>query len=246
MVAARQSHGSESGPEASGPRILVIEDELTIAEFLRVGLRYEGFQVSIASDGRTGLRLASEDEAALIILDVMLPDLDGFAVCKRLRARGEHDDRGRAAALADVPDRVNGLNLGADDYLTKPFSFEELLARIYAVLRRHGSAVETTLLSGGGITLDTETREVAHDGNRLDLTPKEFALLELFLRHPRRVFTRETLLNRIWGFDYVGDNVVEVHISHIRQKLGPSGRQMLRTVYGVGYSFRPDDDETLA
>jgi len=246
MVTTRQPHAGASGPEAHGPRVLVIEDELTIAEFLRVGLRYEGFQVSIAGDGRTGLRLASEEDAALIILDLMLPDLDGFAICKRLRERGSTTPIIMLTARADVPDRVTGLNLGADDYLTKPFSFEELLARIYAVLRRHGGAAEMTLLSGGGITLDTETREVAHDGNRLDLTPKEFALLELFLRHPRRVFTRETLLNRIWGFDYVGDNVVEVHISHVRQKLGPSGRQMLRTVYGIGYSFRPDDDETLA
>jgi DNA-binding response OmpR family regulator len=221
-------------------RILVIEDEPTIIEFLRTGLRYEGAEVLVAEDGQTGLQMASDEGLDLVILDVMLPDLDGFEVCRRLRARGSTIPIIMLTARRELSDRVAGLDAGADDYLTKPFSFEELLARMRAVLRRSGRAPEPELLSVGSLSLDPDAHEARRGGELLELTPTEFALLELFLRHPRRVFTRETLLNRVWGFEYAGDtNVVDVHVSHLRAKLG-AARSLLHTVYGVGYSLRPE------
>lgn len=223
---------------------LVIEDEPTIVEFLRVGLSYEGWRVIVATDGRTGLAMAADDAPDLIILDVMLPGLDGFEVCRRLRQRGSTTPIIILSARQDVPDRVQGLNLGADDYITKPFSFDELLARIQAVLRRHGSPTEPVLLTAAGIALNLESREVRRNGRWLDLTPTEFSLLEMFLRHPRRVFARDIIFTRIWGFEHVGEpNVVDVHISHLREKLGDTDRQLITAVYGVGYTFRPDEGD---
>lgn len=232
---------------ASSARILIIEDEHTISEFLRVGLAYEGFQVEIACDGWSGLRLLDAQEFDLVILDLMLPDLDGLEICKRLRAANADLAIILLTAKREIPDRIAGLNLGADDYVTKPFSFEELLARIRAVLRRRGRPQEQTVVTAAGIVLNSVTYEVHKNGAPIDLTPKEFALLELFMRHPRRVFTRETLLNRIWGFDFAGDtNVVDVHIHHLREKIGDRARRLIRTNYGLGYSFRPDEDDSLA
>jgi DNA-binding response OmpR family regulator len=224
-----------------GARILIIEDESTIAELLRTGLTYEGFRVSVVSGGEEGLECADKEDFDLVILDLMLPDIDGFEICRRLRLRGNDIPIIMLTARREIPDRIKGLNMGADDYVTKPFSFEELVARIRAVLRRRGSAAEPTQLSAADITLDLEAHEAYKGGKPLELTPTEFALLELFLRHPRRVFTRETLLNRIWGLDYEGDrNVVDVHISNLRRKLGDRERRLIRTIYGIGYSFRPD------
>jgi DNA-binding response OmpR family regulator len=223
-------------------RILVIEDEQTIVEFLRVGLTYEHCEVTIAEDGLSGLELSRRGEFDLIILDVMLPGMDGFALCRQLREEGNETPIIMLTARKETSDRVNGLNFGADDYLTKPFNFEELLARINAVLRRRGKSTERPILHALDLTLNPETHEVYKNGTLLDLSPIDFAILELFLRHPRRVFTRETLLNRIWGYEYVGDtNVVDVHIGHLRQIIGDNERRLIRTVYGVGYSFRPDD-----
>ncbi len=235
-----------SRPGDAGLHILVIEDEPTIIEFLRTGLAYEGYRVAVATDGVTGLQRASETKFDLVILDLMLPDLDGFNVCRRLRSRGNDVPIIMLTARKEIPDRVMGLDLGADDYITKPFSFAELLARIRAVLRRRGHEPPPTVLSAAGITLNPETHEVYKDRCSIHLTPKEFALLELFMRHPRRVFTRETLLNRIWGFDFLGDtNVVDVHISHLRDKLGDRPPRLIRTVYGVGYAFRPENQKPL-
>jgi DNA-binding response OmpR family regulator len=150
-------------------------------------------------------------------------------------------------ARKDVQDRVAGLNLGADDYLTKPFSFEELLARLRAILRRHGKVAEPTVWRAGEIMLRPETHEAYRADQPLDLTRLEFTLLELFMSHPRQVFTRETLLNRVWGYDYAGEtNVVDVHIGRLRDKIGDHARRLIRTVYGLGYSFRPDDVEPVA
>jgi DNA-binding response OmpR family regulator len=228
-------------------RVLVIEDEPTIVEFLRVGLMYEHAEVEVAEAGPSGLALAKQHNFDLIILDVMLPGLDGFQVCRQLRESGHDVPIIMLTARKDVPDRVTGLNLGADDYLTKPFSFDELLARMHAVLRRRGQASEPAVLRALDLTLKPETHEAYKSDVALDLTPIEFALLELFMRHPRRVFTRETLLNRVWGYDYVGDtNVVDVHVGHLRDKIGDRARRLIHTVYGVGYSFRPDDADTLA
>jgi DNA-binding response OmpR family regulator len=228
-------------------RMLVIEDEETILEFLRVGLAYEHFEVQTATDGPSGLASARQGDFDLIILDVMLPGLDGFEVCRQLRQAGYEVPIVMLTARKDVPDRVAGLNLGADDYLTKPFSFDELLARINAVLRRRGKSSAAPVLRALDLTLKPETHEVYKNDAPLDLSPIDFALLELFMRHPRRVFTRETLLNRVWGYDYVGDtNVVDVHVSHLRDQIGDGERRLIRTVYGVGYSFRPDDAERMA
>ncbi len=235
------SPADESRPP-SGPRILVIEDEPTIIEFLRTGLAYEGYRVSVAPDGKTGLDLIGRESFDLVILDLMLPDVDGFEVCRRLRTWGNDVPIIMLTARKEIADRVTGLDLGADDYVTKPFSFAELLARIRALLRRRGDQVEPSELRAADLVLNVETHEVAKSGQPIHLTPTEFALLELFMRHPRRVFTKETLLNRIWGYDFAGDtNVVDVHISHLREKIGDRPPRLIRTIYGVGYTFHPED-----
>ena len=224
-------------------RILVIEDEPTVTEFLRTGLAYEGYDVVVVESGRAGLERVLQEDFDLIILDLMLPDMDGFDVCRRLRSFGKDVPIIMLTARTDIQDRVRGLDLGADDYITKPFSFDELVARIRARLRRAGHEAEPVILRAGNITLNTETHEVTVAGQPVHLTPTEFALLELFMRHPRRVFTKETLLNRVWGYDYVGDtNVVEVHISHLREKIGDKPARHIRTVYGVGYAFYEEEE----
>ncbi|MBI3535982.1 MAG: response regulator transcription factor, partial [Chloroflexi bacterium] len=176
----------------------------------------------------------------LIILDVMLPHLDGFAACRRLRAASDVPII-LLTAKDEVPDRVTGLELGADDYLTKPFAFVELLARIRALLRRRGATGDHQVLCFADITLNRETHEAIRAGRTVSLTPKEFDLLELFMSHPRQVFLREVILNRVWGYDYTGDtNVVDVHIAHLRDKLGDRPPRELQTVHGVGYVLRED------
>ncbi len=227
--------------------IVVIEDELTIAESLRVGLTYEGMRVTVTPEGRSALQIVEEQGADLVILDLMLPDIDGMVVCRRLRAWSEKLPIIILTARGEVQERVKGLQLGADDYIVKPFSFDELLARVYAILRRAGISRPVTVLQVAGLSLNLETREVTLHGRSIELTPTEFALLEQFMRHPRRVFTRQTLLSRVWGFTYVGDsNIVEVHISNLREKIGDHERKLIRTVYGVGYSLRPDDETMVA
>jgi len=245
MDGPHSSSNKHVNPGSPERFVLVIEDEPTIIEFLRVGLSYEGWRVVVAADGRSGLNMAVDTSPDLVILDVLLPGLDGFEVCRRLRERGCSFPIIMLTARQDVPDRVHGLNLGADDYITKPFSFDELLARIQAVLRRRGSPIEPVVLHAAEITLNLESREVRRHGQWLELTPTEFALLELFLRNPRMVFTREIILARVWGFEHVGDhNVVDVHISNLREKLGDSDRRLIAAIYGVGYSFRPDETAT--
>jgi DNA-binding response OmpR family regulator len=204
-------------------------------------------RVTVTTEGRSGLQVSEEQEVDLVILDLMLPDIDGMVVCRRLRARSSTLPIIMLTARGEVQERVQGLQLGADDYIVKPFSFDELLARVYAVLRRAGVSRPSTVLRIAGLTLDTETREVTLNGRQLELTPTEFALLELFMRHPRRVFTRETLLSRVWGFTYVGDsNIVEVHMSNLREKIGDHERKLIRTIYGVGYCLRPEDETAVA
>ena len=225
-----------SGPERQ-PRVLVIDDELTMREFLEMGLGYEGFEVRTAGDGLEGLEAAHTWGPDLVILDRMLPSLDGLEVCRRLRAGGEVGVL-MLTARGDVDDRVEGLEAGADDYLPKPFTFKELLARVRAVLRRRGVALGRVLVYAD-LSLDRETREVTRADRTVELTPREFELLELFLGHPRQVFSRETILNRIWGYDFEGDgNVIEAHVSALREKLGDRDRTLIRAVRGVGYTLR--------
>ncbi len=229
---------------AEKKRILVIEDEPVISEFLRTGLTYEGYDVVLAGKGSEGLEYLRTNDVALLILDLMLPDMDGLDVCKQIRNRGLTLPILMLTARKEVSDRVKGLDTGADDYMTKPFSFDELLARIRALFRRYATAEEDECLKAADICLDPQTREVTHKGKALDLTPTEFALLELFLRHPRKVFTRETLMNRVMGYDYIGEaNIIDVHISHLRDKLGDKPPRLIRTVYGVGYAFHPEQGE---
>jgi DNA-binding response OmpR family regulator len=225
-------------------RILVVEDEPTISEFLRVGLSYEGYEVCVVDDGRRALALVKEQSFDLLILDLMLPGADGFEICRRLRSWGNDVPVIMLTARGKISDRIAGLDLGADDYVTKPFSFEELVARVRAVLRRRGHPNELAELRIGELVLLPESHEAYCGAKRLELTPREFALLELLMRHPRRVFTRETLINRVWGINFVGDtNVVDVHMSHLRRKIGREARRLIQTVHGVGYCLRPDDGD---
>ena len=226
-------------------KILIIEDDPVITEFLSTGLKYEGYEVTPKTAGKAGLDALQQATFDLIILDVMLPDIDGFEVCRHIRNRGSDIPILMLTVKKEISDRVKGLDSGADDYLTKPFSFDELLARIRALLRRSGRIHESKRLEAGDIVLDQETREVIRNGKKINLTPTEFGLLELFMRHPHRVFTRETLLNRVLGYDYDGGtNIIDVHISHLRNKLGDRPPRLIRTIYAVGYAFYPEETDT--
>jgi DNA-binding response OmpR family regulator len=226
----------------AGIKILVIEDDPVITEFLKTGLGYEGYQVTVTNTGMEGLELIRRDDFHLLILDVVLPDLDGFEVCRRIRSYGSGISVLMLTVKKDVSDRIEGLDSGADDYLTKPFSFDELLARIRALLRRSGHISGSRLLQAGDLRLNTETREVDLAGKQIDLTPTEFKLLELFMQHPRRAYTRETLLNRVLGYDYDGGtNIIDVHISHLRKKIADHEAKIIRTIHRVGYAFYPEE-----
>ncbi len=222
-------------------RVLVIEDEAKIADFLRRGLIYEGYQVDVAPNGEAGLALARERSPDLVILDLMLPDMDGLEVCRRLRAASDVPILILTAKDA-VSDRVKGLDSGADDYLVKPFAFEELLARLRALRRRRQAAEAQEVLRFADLTLNTATREVWRGNRRIELTAKEFDVLELFMRHPRQVLTRDILYERIWGYDFGGEsNIIEVYIRYLRSKLEAGGEpRLLQTVRGVGYALREE------
>ena len=222
-------------------RALVVEDEAKLAALLRRGLAEEGYAVDVASTGEDGVWLGREHDYDVVLLDVMLPDVDGFEVCRRLRAADRWAPILMLTARDGVQDRVAGLDAGADDYLTKPFSFDELLARLRALLRR-GPGERPALLSAGDLSLDPATRRVARGETEIELTPKEFALLELFLRHPGEVLSRTRILEHVWDFAYEGDsNVVDVYVRYLREKVDrPFGRGSLETVRGVGYRLRSD------
>lgn len=218
-------------------RVLVVDDEQGLLDLVSLGLRYEGFAVATARDGREGRAVARAFNPHLAILDVMLPGVDGFELCRHLRAQGTPGII-MLTAKDEVPDRVHGLEQGADDYLTKPFDFRELVARVRAVLRRAG-LTEGDALAFGSLSLDRGTHEVTREGRLVELTPREFALLEFFLEHPRQVLTRQQILDRVWGYDFEGEpKVVEVYISYLRDKLGDAPPKLIQTVRGVGYALR--------
>ncbi len=219
-------------------RILIIEDEERILQFLRRGLTYEGYHVEVAEDGNAGLALARETPPDLVVLDWMLPGLDGLEVCKRLRAGGGVPIL-MLTAKDSIHDRVEGLDAGADDYLVKPFEFEELLARIRALLRR-AKPEGPEVLSFGDLRLDTGTHQAYRGERPIELTAKEYELLELFLRHPRQVLTREVIYDRVWGYDFGGEsNIIEVYVRYLRQKMEETGEpRLIHTVRGVGYVLR--------
>jgi two-component system copper resistance phosphate regulon response regulator CusR len=213
-------------------RILIAEDEPRIASFLDKGLRANGFSVTVVDDGEDALHMADSDDFDLLILDVGLPAMDGFAVLRELRRRGRRMPIIMLTARDSVEDTVAGLEGGADDYVAKPFRFDELLARVRVRLRTERVA-EATVLEVGGASLDLRTRRLAVDGRTEELTAREFALAEMFFRHPGQVLSREQLLSNVWGYDYdPGSNVVEVYVRYLRQKIGEA---RITTVRGMGY-----------
>jgi two-component system response regulator MprA len=221
-------------------RILVIEDDERILQFLNRGLTYEGYRVDTAEDGQDGLIAARDNPPDLVVLDWMLPGLDGLEVCQRLRAASKVPIL-MLTAKDSVADRVDGLDAGADDYLVKPFDFEELLARIRALLRRT-KVEETEVLTYADLRLDTGTHQAFRGSHSIDLTAKEYELLELFLRHPRQVLTREVIYDRVWNYDFGGEsNIIEVYVRYIRQKTESKGEpRLIHTVRGVGYVLREE------
>ena len=231
------SSGEAAGAADRRLRALLVDDEPHIIEFLRMGFEYEGFDILIAQDGATALRLGLNEKPDIIILDVMLPNMSGLEVSRRLRAVSDAAII-MLTARDEIDDRVAGLDTGADDYVTKPFAFKELMARVRAVLRRRGKSLDRTL-AFADVEMDRETHVVTRAGRAVDLTPREFELLELFLEHPRQVLTRDAILSRVWGYDYAGDdNVIEVYVRHLREKLGDNPPRLLQTVRGVGYALR--------
>ncbi len=219
-------------------KILIIEDDEGILRFLRRGMSFEGYQVETAVDGHEGLNKAREWHPDLIVLDWMLPGMDGLEVCRRLRASGPIPIL-MLTAKDMVQDRVQGLDAGADDYMVKPFELDELLARIRALLRRT-QPERIPVLTFSDLTLDTASRQAIRSGREIQLTAKEYDLLELFMRHPRQVLTREMIFDRVWGYDFGGEsNVLDVYIRYLRQKLVVGDEaQLIHTVRGVGYVLR--------
>jgi len=219
-------------------RILIIEDDEAILKVLRRVLTYEGYQVDTALDGQSGLNQVRDAMPDLIILDWMLPGMDGLEVCRRLRAAGSVPIL-MLTAKDTIQDRVQGLDAGADDYLIKPFELDELLARIRALLRRTQTD-RAQVLTFADLALDVSTRQANRKGRLISLTAKEYELLDLFLRHPRQVLTREMIFDRVWGYDFGGEsNVLDVYIRYLRQKLEEGGEiRLLHTVRGVGYVLR--------
>ena len=216
-------------------RILIAEDEPRLSEFLEKGLRGSGFATTVVADGTAAARLARQTDFDLLILDLRLPGKDGLAVLRELRSAGSRIPVIILTALDDVSDKVAGLEGGADDYMTKPFRFEELVARIRTRLRDAGTQ-QPQVLRAGPVTLDLRTRWASVGGQAIELSTREFALLETFLSYPNQVLTREQLLSQVWGYDFQpGSNVVDVYVGYLRKKLGSD---LIETVHGVGYRFR--------
>jgi DNA-binding response OmpR family regulator len=224
-------------------RVLVVDDEPLIVQMLTIALTYEKFEVSVAHDGLEAIYKAGLVKPDLVILDWMMPNMDGIEVTRKLRSAGDVGIL-MLTARGEDEDQVTGLDSGADDYLVKPFTLPVLLARIKAILRRKGINLQSTLRAGD-VKMDRLTRKVSRDERDIELTPREFDLLEMLLSHPRQVFTREAILNRVWGYDYFGDtNVVDVYVRYLREKLADDDRKLIRSVRGVGYTLDPSDDRS--
>jgi DNA-binding response OmpR family regulator len=221
-------------------RILVVEDEHKLAGVLKRGLEEHGYAVDVAYDGDDGLAMATAAPYDLVVLDIMLPKLDGLSLCNQLRAQNIHMPVLMLTARDAVDDRVTGLDSGADDYLTKPFAFRELLARIRALLRRDGRNARDPILRIADLQIDTVSHEVRRSGKLVELTSKEYAILEYFARNPNRVLTRTQIAEHVWDFDFVSmSNVIDVYIGYLRRKLGDDSEpRLLRTIRGTGYQLR--------
>jgi two-component system OmpR family response regulator len=228
---------------ASSPpsRVLVVDDEPHIADLLATAFRYEGFEPVVRDRGETALATAVDLRPDIIILDVMLPDFDGFEVARRLRRLGHRIPIVFLTARDAPADAIQGLTLGGDDYIRKPFSLEEVIARVRSVLRRTQPAEDHEPLRFADVELDDDAHEVRRAGVLIDLTQTEFSLLRLFLENPRRVLSRSQILDRVWRYDFEGNgNVVDLYVGYLRRKLDPLGPPLLRTVRGVGYVLRLD------
>jgi len=219
-------------------RVLVVEDDSAVADALAVGLRHAGHEVEVAENGPRALVAVRANPPDAVLLDLMLPGIDGLVLCREIRRAGHDVGIIVVTARGDMADRIRGLDAGADDYLAKPFQLGEVLARIRAVMRRRRPTTDDAVLRFADVVLDPATREVLRGGRAITLTPREFDLLAFFLRHPRRPLSREELLNAVWGPDFDGSaNVVEVYVAYLRRRLGDP--PLLQTVRGIGYAIRP-------
>ncbi len=223
-----------------GVRLLVVDDEPSVRDALRRILEHDGYKVELAHDGRAAIRAQAAAPADAVLLDVLMPELDGLEACRRMRAIGDRTPVLMLTARDQVGDRVAGLEAGADDYLPKPFALEELLARVRALLRRSGWAEDRTVLCFDDVEVDTAALEVRRGRRRIELTRTEYLLLELFLRHPRQVLTRAQIFDHVWGYDFgPASNSLEVYVGYLRRKLEAEGEpRILHTVRGVGYVCR--------
>lgn len=222
-------------------QILVVDDDPEILDLLSRGLKFEGYDVKTAADGQNALNVFKQDAPDLVLLDVMLPGMDGIEVCREMRKVRDTPVLMLTAKDA-VSDKIAGLDSGADDYIVKPFVFDELLARVRAHLRRTMPG-EAQLLQFSDLVLNTATHEVRRSGQLIELTTKEFELLWLFMQHPRQVLTRETIYDKVWGYDFGGEsNIIEVYVRYLRSKLEANGRsKLIQTVRGVGYAMRESE-----
>jgi two-component system OmpR family response regulator len=231
-------------PGGGPPRVLVVDDEATLAELLSMTLRYEGWEVSTAGDGRSAVRAARRFRPDAVVLDVMLPDIDGLEVLRRLRGEAPDVPVLFLTARDSVEDRIVGLTAGGDDYVTKPFSLEEVVARLRGLMRRAGRmpARSDSLLVVGDLTLDEDSHEVRRADQPVTLTATEFELLRYLMRNPRRVLSKAQILDRVWSYDFGGQaNVVELYISYLRKKIDVGRAPMIHTLRGVGYVLKPAD-----
>ncbi len=229
-------------PDGSPIRVLAVDDESSLTELLSMAMRYEGWQVSTAASGGQAVKVARETRPDAIVLDMMLPDFDGLEVMRRIRTEDPDVPVIFLTAKDSVEDRIGGLTAGGDDYVTKPFSLEEVIARLRALLRRSGAALarsDSTLVVGD-LTLDEDSHEVQRGGVEIQLTATEFELLRYLMRNPRRVLSKAQILDRVWNYDFGGQaNVVELYISYLRKKVDANRPPMIHTLRGAGYVLRP-------
>jgi len=223
-------------------RVLLVEDEKKVASFIKKGLEEHGYAVDLASDGKIGLAMALDQLHDLVILDINLPEIDGLSVLRQIRDKQVVTPVLLLTIRATIEDKVIGLDTGADDYLSKPFSFEELMARVRALLRRRSDS-KTPLLKVADLSLDPAARQVFRDGNRIELTSKEFAILEYFMRNAGRVLTRSMIINHAWDYDYEAEtNMVDVYINYLRKKMDAAYQpKLLHTIRGTGYVMREEE-----
>ncbi len=238
----RAAHDHLTRPDGGPVRALVVDDEPTIGELLSTALRYEGWEVQTALTGLAAVKVAKSWEPDVILLDVMLPDLSGLEVLRRVRTTHPYVPVLFLTAKDAVEDRVAGLTAGGDDYVTKPFSLEEVVARLRSLLRRAGatSAREDAVLRVGDLSLDEDSHEVSRGGQDIHLTATEFELLRYFMRNPKRVLSKAQILDRVWQYDFGGQaNIVELYVSYLRRKIDKGRKPMLHTLRGVGYVLKP-------